>query len=314
MTRRRFFAITGAGVGATAIAGCGVASVMRAPSLPADPFAPISLMLGPVRLTAIRTGAVAVKSAHREFGGPALLRMPALIVDPRWTPWLPITCWLVEHPEGAIVVDTGETARVAEPHYFGCNAGVAFVYEHLLRFYVPAAQQVGAQLEAMGHPPAAVRTVALTHLHSDHAGGLGDFPNATFLLSKREVTQPPGGALPCRWPDHFAPVGVDYADGPFGAFATSHALTADGMVRLVPTPGHTMGHQSVVIGDGERFAVLAGDASFSRDQVERRAVAGICEDVPTARRTLSVLAEQLEQFSTVYLASHDPSFATGWDA
>jgi glyoxylase-like metal-dependent hydrolase (beta-lactamase superfamily II) len=195
---------------------------------------------------------------------------------------------------------------VAEPDYFGCNAGVAFVYEHLLRFDVPPAQQVGARLAAMGHPPAEVRTVALTHLHSDHAGGLSDFPNATFYLSRREAAQPPGGALPCRWPDGFAPVGVDYADGPVGAFGTSHALTRDGVVRLVPTPGHTHGHQSVIIVHEGRFVVLAGDASLTTDQVHRRAVAGICEDVRTARRTLAVLAEQLEQFPTTYLAAHDP--------
>ncbi|MEM6647547.1 MAG: N-acyl homoserine lactonase family protein [Bacteroidota bacterium] len=262
------------------------------------------MTLGPTRITPLQTGAVAVKATHREYGGLAPLRLPAIALDPRWTPWLPITCWLIEHPEGAIMVDTGETAQVAEPDYFACDAATRFVYEWLLRFDVQRDVEVDAQLNALGIPAEEIRTVALTHLHSDHAGGLKHFSNATFLTSEAEATQTPAGAVPCRWPSFFQPTPVTYGDGPFGAFAESHALTTDGAVRLVPTPGHTRGHQSVLIRHADQWALLAGDASFSRDQVERRAVAGICEDVKTARRTLAVIAEHLEQYETAYMASH----------
>ncbi|MGB3544999.1 MBL fold metallo-hydrolase, partial [Rubrivirga sp.] len=85
-----------------------------------------------------------------------------------------------------------------------------------------------------------------------------------------------------------------------------HALTADGAVRLVPTPGHTRGHQSVTVTGETGSALLAGDASFSLDQVRRRAVAGICEDRAAARRTLDVIAEHLDETGARYLASHEP--------
>lgn len=253
-------------------------------------------------MTAIRTGAVAVKAAHREFAGPSALRYPAIMADPRWTGWLPVTAWLVTHPNGPLLVDTGETPRVAETGYFACDPGTRFVYERLLRFDVPLG--VGDVLRAHGVPPEEIRTVALTHLHSDHAGGLADLPNATVYASRTEVDRPPQGAVRCRWPDGFAPVPVDYADGAAGAFAESHALTADGAVRLVPTPGHTHGHQSVVVTGTEGSALLAGDASFSLDQVRRRAVAGICEDPAAARRTLDVVAEHLQETGARYLPSH----------
>ncbi|MEM1125459.1 MAG: N-acyl homoserine lactonase family protein [Bacteroidota bacterium] len=278
---------------------------MNAPTPPAPSFPPVTQTVGATRITALRTGAVAVKAAHRAFGGPAGLRLPAIVFDPRWTPWLPITCWLIEHPEGPIMVDTGETAQTADPGYFACDAGTRFVYERLLRFDVAPSAEVGPLLGTLGVPADAISTVVLTHLHSDHAGGLSHFPNATFLLSETEAAQPPPGALPCRWPSFFRPIGVAYEDGPFGAFPASQALTTDGMVRLVPTPGHTRGHQSVLIGDGAQWVLLAGDASFSRQQVEQRIVAGICDDVGAARRTLAVIAEQLEQFETTYLAAHE---------
>ncbi|MEM6785137.1 MAG: N-acyl homoserine lactonase family protein [Bacteroidota bacterium] len=310
MRRRRFLTVAALAGAGTTIGGCSVASTVRAPTPPAPSFVPFSIELGPVRVTALRTGAVAVKAAHREYGGPSFLRLPSIVCDPRWTPWLPVTCWLIEHPERLIVVDTGETARTAEPDYFACDPGTAFVYERLLRFDVAADREVGPQLRALGIPPEEVRTVVLTHLHSDHAGGLAHFPNAQFMLSRTEAAQPAQGALPCRWPAFFTPQPIDYNDGAFGAFTASYALTSDGLIRAVATPGHTRGHQSVLIGYEDEWALLAGDASFSLDQVQRRAVAGICEDPNAARRTLATIAEHVDQFETRYLAAHDPAAET----
>ena len=305
MTRRRALALGGTVVAGAAFGGCSLAPDPPAPDPPAPDWPPLSLDLGGgVRVTALRTGAVAVKAAHREYGGPSALRLPAIAADPRWTGWLPVTAWLVEHPDGPVHVDTGETPRVAEAGYFACDPGTQFVYERLLRFAVP--RGIGDVLRARGVPPEAIRTVALTHLHSDHAGGLADLPNSTFYTSRTEAERPPQGALPCRWPDGFRPTPVAYADGPAGAFRQSHALTADGAVRLVPTPGHTRGHQSVVVEGPGGSALVAGDASFSLDQVERRAVAGICEDPAAARRTLDVVAEHLAETGARYLPSHAP--------
>ena len=304
MTRRRALALGSAAASGFALAGCAASATVFRPNPPAPARQPLQLDLGGVRVTALRTGAVAVKKAHREWGGPGALGLPAIALDPRWTGWLPITAWLIEHPDGPILVDTGETPNVAQPGYFDCDPGTRFVYERLLRFDVPSG--IGAALRAHGVPPEEVRTVALTHLHSDHAGGLSDLANASFLLSQAEMDYPPQGALPCRWPATFRPTPVAYGDGAAGAFDRSHALTADGAVLLVPTPGHTRGHQSVLVRGGSGEAVLAGDASFSLDQVRRRAVAGICEDPAAARRTLAVLAEHVEGTGAAYLATHDP--------
>ena len=302
MTRRDAITRLGLAGAGIAVGGCGVVARVSAPDAPAPAFPDIDLTVGAVRVRSVRTGAVAVKAAHRALVGPAATRLPSIVLDPRWTPWMPNTAWLVEHPGRTLLVDAGETPRVAEPGYFACDAASAFVYERLLRFDVP--RGVAAELQTLGVETEAIGAVVMTHLHSDHAGGLGELAGAEVLASRATTERPPPGALPCRWPPDFAPTPIDYADGAFGAFATSHALVPDGSVRAVPTPGHTRGHQSVLISDGARWVCLAGDASFDRAQVERDRVAGIAEDVPAARRTLAVLREQLGA-PTAYLASHD---------
>ena len=305
MTRRRAITLLGTGAAGASLAGCTTAAAVLAPDAPAPDWPPLALDLGGgITVTALRTGSVAVKRPHAEWGGPAALALPAIVASPRWTGWLPITAWLVGHPDGPILVDTGETPRVAEPDYFACDAATQFVYERQLRFDVPPAYRLAARLDAVGVPAEEVRAVVLTHLHSDHAGGLADVPNAAVYLSRASAERDPPGAVRCRWPDGFRPSPLDYADGPAGAFRQSHALTADGAVRVVPTPGHTLGHQSVWVRGPAGSAFLAGDASFSLDQVERRAVAGICQDHAAARRTLDVVAEHLAETGARYLPTH----------
>jgi hypothetical protein len=68
---------------------------------------------------AIKTGTVAVKTRQQQGGrGSGALRLMNTMLDPTWTDPLPIYAWVIDHPEGLIVIDTGETARTAEPGYF----------------------------------------------------------------------------------------------------------------------------------------------------------------------------------------------------
>jgi glyoxylase-like metal-dependent hydrolase (beta-lactamase superfamily II) len=127
-----------------------------------------------MRIHVIQTGTVAIKRVQqqgKESGNPLLNMM----LDPNWTEPLPIYAFVIEHPEGLIVVDTGETARAAEPGYFPWWHPY---YRFGVREWVQPEEEIGPQMRAMGFDPGDVRWVLLTHLHTDHAGGLSHFPKA----------------------------------------------------------------------------------------------------------------------------------------
>ena len=84
-----------------------------------------------IRIHALATGSVRVKKTHRQ---PSALGMAAILFDPRWTNALPVHCWLIEHPEGLILIDTGESARFHEKDHLACDPGAGWVNQRILRF------------------------------------------------------------------------------------------------------------------------------------------------------------------------------------
>lgn len=261
-----------------------------------------------LRIHAIQTGFVAVKAAHRSFSGPAGMGMPAIALDPRWTDWMPIYAWVVEHPEGIIVIDTGESSRTADPAFFACDPVTAFIYRSFLRFAVGPADEIGAQMARLGLATADVRTVVQTHLHSDHADGMGSFPAAEFLLSPIDYPNAQG-TLRCRFPAWLQPTPVRWQSRPLYNFAQSYQITQAGDVHIVATPGHSAGHQSVLLQDADCIYFFAGDTSFDEAQLLQGVVGGISADPAAAHATLAAIRALAAQQPTVYLPSHDPASA-----
>jgi glyoxylase-like metal-dependent hydrolase (beta-lactamase superfamily II) len=257
---------------------------------------------------AIQTGTVAVKRTHRTLWGPPVTRLLSIILDWRYTEPLPIYAWVVEHPEGILVVDTGEAAAVMEQDYFETDYEYRFAqkYGRMFKFNVTREQEIGLQLKALGiNPRLDVRWVVLTHMHCDHVDGLRYFPNADIFISQAEFARTSRAF--CRWPIWFRPsMLVNFNEEAYGAFTHTYPLTNAGDVLLVPTPGHTFGHQSVIVKDGETDVLIAGDAVFTEAQIQKGEVAGIVADVKMARQTLQTIQQHRAQRRTVILPSHDP--------
>ena len=167
----------------------------------------------------------------------------------------------VDHPDGICLFDTGQTARASRGGYHPRW----HPYLWLARFELEPEDEVASQLD-----PNTVRWVVLSHLHTDHVGGLPAFTHAEVLVSRIEWQRAAGmpgrlrGYLPQHWPAGLTPRLVDFSGPAAGPFAASHDVAGDGRLLMVPLPGHTPGHAGLLV-DGE--TLLAGDASWPGDQL-----------------------------------------------
>ena len=257
---------------------------------------------------AIRTGLVQVRRPQMESRGTGPARIAHMLFDEDWSDWLPIYAWVIEHDEGVIVVDTGETSRV---HENGYHPSWHPFYRRAVRFSVHPDEEIGPQLRTLGIAARDVSQVVLTHLHTDHAGGLVHLSGSKAWVSREEWKTASGlggkmqGYLPHRWPKWWQPEFIRFGNHPVGPFQQSMPLTKAGDVLIVPTPGHTPHHVSVVV-CGSPFFFLAGDTSYTQRLLLEGKVDGVSPNVDTARQTLNQIATLAEDQPLVYLPSHDP--------
>lgn len=265
-----------------------------------------------MKIHAIQTGTVQVRERQRSGVGQGLGRFANTLMDRTWTEPLPILAWAIEHAEGVIVVDTGETALAGSPGYFPRWHPYFRVG---LREQVRPEQELGPALRRLGIGPDDVRWTVMTHLHTDHAGGLAHVGRSEVLVTEQELRDASGlpgrlrGYLPHRWPRGFEPTRVRFTGEPWGPFPASAPLTRAGDVRLVPTPGHTRGHLSVVLDRGDDVVFLAGDTSYDEKNLREGTVDGVSSvggGAGAAALTLARIRELGRTRPMVYLPSHDP--------
>jgi N-acyl homoserine lactone hydrolase len=261
-----------------------------------------------MQIRAIQTGFVRIKTAQVEGRGHGLLRQLAIFTDRNWTEWLPIYAWAIDHPEGVIVVDTGQGAHLLET---GKSLHPYMRWE--AAFEIDREQEIGPQLRGLGIGPRDVKKVVLTHLHIDHDGGLAHFPNSEILVARGELQASKGfigrvrGYLPNRWPSWFDPTPLDFEGEQFGSFAYSRRLTKAGDVLAISTPGHTANHVSVVVRDGDTTFFLAGDTSYNEALMLAGKVDGVSADEHVSIATLGNINRLIQSGPTVYLPTHDPN-------
>ncbi len=263
-----------------------------------------------MKVHAIQTGTVRIKTAQVEGRGHGLARRLALFTDRHWSGWLPTYAWAIEHRDGVIVVDTGQGAHLLET---GRSLHPFVRWEVVFR--IEREQEIGPQLRALGIGPRDVKQVVLTHLHMDHDGGLAHFPTSKVLVTRRELHAARGwagrirGYLPHRWPSWFDPVPLELVPERIGPFSASARLTQDSAVVAVATPGHTAGHVSVLAQLGETTIFLAGDTSYNEELMLTGKVDGVSADENVASATLRAIGHLARERPVVYLPTHDPESA-----
>jgi glyoxylase-like metal-dependent hydrolase (beta-lactamase superfamily II) len=175
-----------------------------------------------------------------------------------------IHCLLVDTGDGLVLVDTGWGVRdctdpsPAVRQFADLTGCTREVRETAIR-----------QVEALGHDPAEVKHIFMTHLHLDHAGGLRDFPGAIVYASAGEIEASQHPKTLMEWgayrPEHWAhgPKWHPEATGGghwFGLRCTTPVRLGLAEFVMIPLPGHTRGHCAVGVRVGDRWLMHCGDA------------------------------------------------------
>lgn len=263
-----------------------------------------------VKIHAIRTGLLGITENHYigKGGDATLLRLFNWLRDSKFHPFIPVHTWLIEHPEGLILVDTGETARAHDPSFFPAFER-RFWTSHF-RFQLSREDEIDQQLQKLGYTVGDIRRVVMTHAHMDHSDGLPHFLKTEVIFSRAEyeAVKKNGtrhGCLPEHWLSLITPMLIDYVPEPIATFTHSYPLTSDGRIRAVPTPGHTVGHQSIIVEEDGLYYFIAGDTSFDIPRLLDDKIDGVTVNARQIRQTRQKIREMARQCPTVYLPSHD---------
>ena len=109
-----------------------------------------------------------------------------------------------------------------------------------------------------------------------------------------------------HYPKWLKPREVTFGAGAWESFASSASLTRDGAIRIVPTPGHTKGHISVAIEDGDCLIFVAGDASYSEGGLLQGVVDGVAASAAVHRQTTGRIRALCERRAVITQFAHDP--------
>ncbi|MES2070616.1 MAG: N-acyl homoserine lactonase family protein [Pseudomonadota bacterium] len=214
----------------------------------------------------------------------------------RWSPGVNIgkpmpfadNCYLIKHAQGWILWDTGlDDAIAALPD------GEAPADSRGTHWRRP--KTLASQLEQLGVKPSDIKYVAISHTHPDHIGNVEMFPQAMLLVQKAEYEWPGANNAPRFKPGH-----------PVTKIEGDKDVFDDGSVTIISTPGHTPGHQSLLVKLPKTGAlVLSGDAAHFKSNWDNRRVPSINFDKDKTLASMQRIADLLVREKAQLWINHD---------
>jgi N-acyl homoserine lactone hydrolase len=197
-------------------------------------------------------------------------------------------CYLIHHAQGWLLWDTGINDAVA-----GMPDGLAPADPRMTHWRRP--KTLASQLEMLAVKPADIKYVAISHTHPDHIGNIEMFPQTMLLVQKAEY----------EWP---SPLGVGRfkAEHPVTKLEGDYDVFGDGSVTVLATPGHTPGHQSLLVKLPNTGAiVLSGDAVHFKSNWDNRGVPSGNTDKDKTLASMQRIADIMAKENAQLWINHD---------
>ena len=213
----------------------------------------------------------------------------------RWSPavnvGVPIelsdNCYLIRHAQSWFLWDTGlPDALAAKPEGAVAANGA---------LHVSRTKTLVGQLAELGVKPSDIQALGVSHTHPDHIGNVEAFPQAMLYVQKAEYEWPSEAGQPRFAPDH-----------PVTKLEGDHDVFGDGAVVIISTPGHTPGHQSLLVRLRRTGAVvLSGDAVHFKDNWDGRRVPGFNFDKEQTLASMQRIADIMGKERAQLWINHD---------
>jgi N-acyl homoserine lactone hydrolase len=214
----------------------------------------------------------------------------------RWSPGVNVgksmdfvdNCYLIHHTAGWLLWDTGLTDAIA-----ALPGGQAPSDPRMTHWRRP--KTLASQLDELGVKPSEIKYVAISHTHPDHIGNVELFPQSMLLVQKPEY----------EWPNPLG-VGRFKAEHPVTKLEGDHDIFGDGSATIISTPGHTPGHQSLLVKLPRTGALLlSGDAVHFRSNWENRGVPANNTDKDRTLASMQRIADVLAKENAQLWINHD---------
>lgn len=207
----------------------------------------------------------------------------------------PVSSYLIVHARGKVIFDTGIHCDALTDPVARLGKRVAGLFTIRSR----TGEDVVSQLATLSVRPDEIDFVVTSHFHFDHCGCNASFPRSTILVQRAEMELARSERSRYNPKDWDHPLDYRLIDG-------EHDLFGDGAVVLLPTPGHTAGHQSLWIRDGAgRQFVLTSDASYTREHLDQTILPGNTHDADEMTHSMSVLRDLRDRRGVMLLYGHD---------
>ena len=178
---------------------------------------------------------------------------------------------------------------------------------------LPEGQAVHEQLIKLGYKPSDIDYILMSHMHCDHADGLRLVKNAKNILVSEEeyeaISNDKMHYLPHEWKGvhlntfHFDNTGI-------GPKNRSFDLFGDGVIKIIFTPGHSPGHQSILLKlPKSGHILLTIDAAYTLDHWENKCLPGLVTSSTQAADSVKKLRKIARENNALVVTGHDPN---GW--
>lgn len=212
---------------------------------------------------------------------------------------VPVTSYLVDHPKGHLVFDTGMSLQIRNSF----DDYVPEYAKHDRSFHYEAGDDIASRLTGAGFDTDDISMIVNSHLHHDHCGGNALIPNARVLVQQVEwdhAQRQGSDTMAYRRADFETGQEVQKLEG-------DHDVFGDGSVMCLPTPGHTPGHQSLRVTTSSGTYLLCGDACYLSASLDDLVLPLNVADPTETRETLEKLQAMRDEGIQVF-PGHDPWF------